>query len=729
MSIPILPVRAGRKRQTDQAEIDSHSPAGKQYCPQPLPQKGAKRSCVKLVVQSSQVKATYGAGLGLFAAGNRGETVFAKDVTLINIKGALVFLQTKDDQSIGWMVNDTHYSGLSSDHLVIRSDVRLTVPDEGEVELGVRPDDLSQYINDSRSDKNANAQVEVDYESYLNGHVVHEPITAREDLPVCSVIATRDIMAGEEIMWYYHCKSRQYTSQIEAFEECHKAQAQQCNQRILGAKLQFVASPMVFDEQRWLAARPSLPLDIKFSAQEEKVRATLDEGNHITAAVVLRKAEKNKTYLRGYLKTKLNRVTNLEYVLSCLRTVFRRKTRGGSALNSVNKIYDFCIVNNIFKPSDNSYVPIGWLATKLQQAPESPEYQKVLRRRLETALIPRKFSMPIFLKNLHYFGVPNLVAPGQKWTVMHMESLTGCIANLPRDPADVQDALNNYTRTEAVTELPVLSQTLYEMIKRGSVDALKAVLEKRLSRNNSQLTTLAREMLDCQLSAVLQGERKPLSADVLIEFIQVHFDNAGQRRLLGINAICSMDELLENIRLADPLDTSYKKIFWKKYHQNPSKDLLRPILVIQCQRKDASRYRCYPCDLIKVLNGADVKTPDGRCYNRAELYQLLKDEQDPAVRKVFIENNTDETVIDMATRRHPSADFAREAMTRSSQSVSFLKRYLKDAATKTAYKSMDQFFESKAQHLNSKGVLHPETREYWTMESLREYTPKTHIRK
>ena len=69
---------AGRKRPVDQPAADKKSPSGKKHCAEAHPQKTGERSCVKLVVKNSEVKATYGAGLGVFVAGHKGEVVFCQ---------------------------------------------------------------------------------------------------------------------------------------------------------------------------------------------------------------------------------------------------------------------------------------------------------------------------------------------------------------------------------------------------------------------------------------------------------------------------------------------------------------------------------------------------------------------------------------------------------------------------------------------------------------------------
>ena len=188
-----------------------------------------------------------------------------------------------------------------------------------------------------------------------------------------------------------------------------------------------------------------------------------------------------------------------------------------------------------------------------------------------------------------------------------MESVAGCIVNLPRDPKDVQGILKSYTGKQTTRQLTLTSQALYEMVRRGSTPALKAVLEKRLGSEPAKLSTFAAEIQGCQLSVVLKGVRKPLSAAVLTEFIKEHFDDRDQRRLLGVNATRSIEEVLDKVRSAAPLDTTYNKIFWKMYHENPSEDLLRKMLVVQCQNKTASEHKFFPSDLLKVVNGANAK--------------------------------------------------------------------------------------------------------------------------
>ena len=215
------------------------------------------------------------------------------------------------------MVSDKQYCGLGSDHYVICSNVTLNVPGEGIIQLGIRPDDLSLYINDSRSGKKANARVEVSYEVGMDQLVVKEPIPASTHFPAYSVIATRNILAGDEIMWNYLCKTPDYISQIEPFGESHKAQAQRCSQLILGKKLQFVASPMDFDEGRRLAALPSSPLRMVLSPFEQQIRKRLEGANKMMIAKVLEEGEKQKKSLCGYLKfnLKVSQILSLHWVI------------------------------------------------------------------------------------------------------------------------------------------------------------------------------------------------------------------------------------------------------------------------------------------------------------------------------------------------------------------------------------------------------------------------------
>ena len=114
------------------------------------------------------------------------------------------------------------------------------------------------------------------------------------------------------------------------------------------------------------------------------------------------------------------------------------------------------------------------------------------------------------------------------------------------------------------------------------------------------------------------------------------------------------------------------------------------------------------------------KTPDGRCYGRDDLYHLLKDETDPAISALFVENSTDDVVIEQATQYRPSNDSARVALHRSRQSLDFFKRYMKAAANNTTFKSQDDFLTNKVKYLNLKAFRHPSGKS-WTKELLKEY--------
>ena len=564
-------------------------------------EKGARKlpEVIKnLELVASQLIAYEGVGQGLAAKKvSERNPVFRRGERILSIAGPLALRVTLDNgKTLEWLYHNKHCLGLTCSSKVLWSNRFAYKASEGRMELGVRPNDLSVYANDSGESGEPNAEVTSTVKSPLPGKRSKKVLTSAGQLK-WQLVAKSNIPPGREITWSYGRMGKDDVDYGSAYQEHyrpgrHDALIKQCTEKLLpeARPVTMIDDLEAFNRMYWqdeFAERPYLPEytedDLAFlGATPEERQAKLRKFPHDK----MLEAYDNESRFKAYIKLRLS--SGIQRGLNAVRTMYNDEDSSCTFLGpkpvSSDTLYGYCVDKKLLIPEDSiQSLSLVWIAGKLSADPGNLYYQKLVIHYIRYRLVRENPNLSALASVLNRHRVPNVFSESGRWRVQDFENLTGIAANTDIDSDDEEITLEEYSKAPPVRNSR-LTKTVYSSVRRNRHKATLTVLKKTVTKPG-KLAKVAKRLQRQGASVLVDGAQLPTTAKNVVAFVREHMTD-DQYRMLRPGDY-SDDELIDRVSVDSSVQLARECL--RRVRQRKNKVLFIRYLKACCEKNSISR--------------------------------------------------------------------------------------------------------------------------------------------
>ncbi|WP_281645623.1 hypothetical protein [Parendozoicomonas sp. Alg238-R29] len=728
VSPPETKVRRSTRKNRWRSDLSSDSPKAKRQRREPA------LGCVE--VRGSEIKVRDGAGLGAFArAKEAGGIAFIKGEKILSVEGCLALrIERENKKYMEWLYDNGRIHGLSQSPDVVWSSVNLWTTVQGgecRVEVGTRPENLALFSNDSVTRQAANIHIKT---NYVQG--IDRQHGVRFNLKECPIsqrmVARRDIIDGQELLWCYHTgtdePSRYSTSFVQPFdtavdgeqaEQVTRALIEDCDS--MRSHFELIEDSLTFFHLRAKDLESKWSVHCEFTPEESFFCELME--NTVGTSKVLKQAKTNSVALSAYLKTRALKMK--ENFLSCFHTGILSSLNEASIemVNgqplTLNSLTDFCIHINLFDPESGSgHFPLHWLADKLRAEPESYIHQSLLQKYLRNELSKPNFDSHLLISRLARCRMPNARKNNQpEWTIFDLINHTQYFGNVVRDESAVAVAINEYKTAGTVSSINLV----FMLAKCRFVNAILAILKKRLlDSGRHPLKQVSESFVKGGICIPLNKKFVEATEEHLVEFIRERYP-ADALQMLPV------DKLTESERLEGMATKLGVKIAFGKNQrkgiietQDPVEKKCKLKAYLKATIDACPQGKEYPC-LLKKIKGLGGIEGINEPYTAESVVSLFKDDENidwlKPVYPVLLA--TDDELLNMLrTQSVDTKNVQAELTKRIAGNLDLLPQVIVDSKAVSTMPD-NQFRYHFSQRLNDHGIKTKEGR-CWTPELIKQ---------
>ena len=539
----------GKRRERPELQRETPKPKRKRV------QRGL--GCVE--VRGSQIQGTDSAGMGIFSrAKEAGAIAFVEGERILSVEGPLALRVIRDNgKHMEWLYDSGRILGMDKSPDVIWSSLNLSIKVEGKqklVEVGIRPENLTIYANDSVTPQQANMKCRSVYPKGLD----RKPGVRlnMKDYPIRQeMIAKRDIQDCEELLWCYHnesdMQSRYAMTYVQPFNiETDADTAIQITLALIedaGSDIEVVEDQQVFFQLRARRLLEETIIPCELTPEEISFSQLLDSGSNVNH--VLKDSDRNPFALSAFMKWRAKKI-GWRFGDSFPKELERLTGSGVSTIDgkpaTLSVLIDFCVDKKIFNlEKGQGYFPLYWIAEKLQGEPENFAYHSLLRWRLFRVISKPNFNPVTLVNALIKTKMPNPLKENKvEWDTFDLINFTGYFGNISRGGKAVNELIAIYKNQ---AEYKVIPQ-IYMLAKFRSVEAIAAILERNLLHGNrSEFTRVSANFKRNGIYVPVNQEFVESSPESLSSFIRTYFSHSDALKMLPQKQH-SEGEVLESMR-------------------------------------------------------------------------------------------------------------------------------------------------------------------------------------
>ena len=596
----------------------------------------------RLEIRRSQISCERGAGLGVFSrsVADSDQPVFKQGEPILTIRGPLALRKVMDEdgKSLEWLYDNNRCCGLNSSGRIVWFCERLWLNKSSSVEVGCWPTNLAAFANDTGGES-TNIKLEIDKK-------ILPRVTARgrkakaSDIPVCRMIATKDIPPGVELCWSYGRDNKDetdysgsYQQRYDGTDEQNKIIANSTQRVIKGArKVVLYKDVKEFHRQVWKDALEPKKYEATYSDQELKW-VNLKNTKYL---VRVSDAVKNEHALKAYVKSFLAKgsdiasgVNNIQH--SLLNYKMRYPKVPKRALKGMDEsrasVFQFCIDKGILTPESHLSFPLGWLTKKLSANPEDVSLRQLLVLKLRFEIASKDVSPVRLCTQLNKDNVPNFVYPEKEWKELHIETVTGVVASCFYAEGETEALLQQYKELPrhivGMNKIPVISAA-----RRGDHDMTVENVRRHLESKQTCGETV-KLLKSAGLQLIVNRQLIEPTVDNLIAFARENFSPDFCKEHLGVKFL-SDEELIEKASVSS-VRTEFVDEIKRRIADRNDTTLLKKYLEMTYKK----RMRKSPFYLLEVFGKTHFLDKPVNEYTDSDLLDLFKDEDAPWLDEIY----------------------------------------------------------------------------------------------
>ena len=599
----------------------------------------------RLEVRRSEISCPEGAGMGLFSRSVDGSDnpVFRKGEAILTLRGPLALRKVMNDEgrSLEWLYDNNHCCGLNSSGRVAWFCEQLRLSKSSFLEVGCWPTNLAAFTNNSCNNESANIALELD--KGIPARVTAKGRKAKDaDIPLCRVIATKDIPPAVELCWSYSRDNKDKTDYEGSYQIAYDGTEAQ-KQTIIRATLQAVegAKGLVvssdikeFHKRVWIKAFQRETFAADYSSEEMKWVNLRTQ----RCPVKVSDAVKNKNALTAYIKSRLAMQSDIAIAVKDIHKSINsyRRQHARLAMGAIKtmcesraSVYQFCVDSDITTPESNLSFPLGWLTKKLVENPEDTRLQQLLIFKLRFEIVSSDANPVSLSAHLNKDKVPNFLYQGEKWTELHIETITGAVANRTYAEEETEVLLQKYR------ELPRQASGLDKRLvvsaaRRGNHGAAVEVVRRYLEVKDSWARRVSL-MKNAGLQLMVKSQLVDPTISNLVEFAIDNFSPEFCEKYLGLK--CMDDDTLLDMAVSNKKRSKFSDEVKYRIATRKDKALLKKYLKMTYEKRE----RKAPSYLLEVFQNTHFPGKPPKEYTHDDLLELFNGDKAEWLNEVYPE--------------------------------------------------------------------------------------------